>query len=327
MEIEVKMSSADGVTLKTAGKWCNRNVRVELDDESLVALAPENVRKGVSVLGVVGTMEEGRPPLPAPTIAYQDGSASTIVITDTSGVADMYFIYVDGVCKGYSERAEVNLNVYTTGMANGTYAVSVIAVDTSAGALSEVSESIFFVRNTYDLTVTVDYTYTYQDYYDGEPSGYTQKDGVEKVSFVIGESYTTSEVTTITASGGESEGSFVGEVSISGPYADCVNAEVDSWFDEYGTATYMPRVSKFVISGIPADSFVEIYLHGQGYVHDYSTESVKNAVNCEGTVTSTDEDDDGIPDYSVYKIYNFSSANGNAASATLYYSCYVDNYM
>lgn len=56
--INVEMTSADGITLATEGKYCQGNITVAPDSTSKANLIAENIKKDVSILGVTGTLEE-----------------------------------------------------------------------------------------------------------------------------------------------------------------------------------------------------------------------------------------------------------------------------
>ncbi len=57
--MNVKITNKNGVKLLTENKYCNENINVVLDDSSNANLTPENIKKDVEILGVVGTCEEG----------------------------------------------------------------------------------------------------------------------------------------------------------------------------------------------------------------------------------------------------------------------------
>lgn len=57
--INVSMTSVNGVELATAGKYCDKNIVVTPDETSKANLVAENIKKDVSILGVVGTLESG----------------------------------------------------------------------------------------------------------------------------------------------------------------------------------------------------------------------------------------------------------------------------
>lgn len=53
--IDVSMTSADGVTLATEGKYCPLNVKVAPDSASKANLVAGNIKSGVAILGVTGS--------------------------------------------------------------------------------------------------------------------------------------------------------------------------------------------------------------------------------------------------------------------------------
>jgi hypothetical protein len=56
MAIDVTLNSRNGVTLATSGKYCPDNISVSLPDTDKVKLIPENIKEGVSILGVEGSL-------------------------------------------------------------------------------------------------------------------------------------------------------------------------------------------------------------------------------------------------------------------------------
>ena len=54
--IHITVRYVNGVLLATAGKYCDKNIQVHLDYVSLVNLIPGNIRAGVTILGVTGSL-------------------------------------------------------------------------------------------------------------------------------------------------------------------------------------------------------------------------------------------------------------------------------
>lgn len=54
--INVEMTSADGITLATEGKYCQGNITVAPDSTSKANLIAENIKVGTTILGVTGTL-------------------------------------------------------------------------------------------------------------------------------------------------------------------------------------------------------------------------------------------------------------------------------
>lgn len=52
----IKITNKDGLTLHTAKKYCEEDIAVTVENTNLI---PENIKKDVEILGVVGTMESG----------------------------------------------------------------------------------------------------------------------------------------------------------------------------------------------------------------------------------------------------------------------------
>ena len=54
MAKEIKIKNVNGITLKTKNKYVDDNIAVIIDSENLIA---ENIKSGISILGVTGTYE------------------------------------------------------------------------------------------------------------------------------------------------------------------------------------------------------------------------------------------------------------------------------
>ena len=236
----VTLSLADGdqIVTPSEGKVFNE-VRITKPH----ALVPEYIAEGVEIAGVIGAYQGGAKLLPAPTIAYKDGSASTIVITDTSGVADMYLVYVDGVYKGNTTSTEVDLNTFLAGMDNGTYAITIVALDTNTGTVSELSSQLNHVYATYTLTIE----------FAGETS-YNSTQG-----FTLNEPYYSGRVTTVRGAGYNGEDGSWESAKAYGAHAALVTDINSDSTDGYGYG--------FTLKGIPASSTVWLWL-GYGYCSD-----------------------------------------------------------
>lgn len=57
--INVKINDTSGVKLLTNGKFVREDINVNIDDTSLTNLVSENIKQGVSILGVEGVLQEG----------------------------------------------------------------------------------------------------------------------------------------------------------------------------------------------------------------------------------------------------------------------------
>lgn len=55
--MKINMTTTNGVILKTKNKICKEDIIVGLSDKEKAFMIPSNIRKGVTLLGVVGTME------------------------------------------------------------------------------------------------------------------------------------------------------------------------------------------------------------------------------------------------------------------------------
>lgn len=57
MPKQMTLTSANGMTLYTANKYVNEDIEIVLDAETQKLLKPENIRKGVTILGITGTFD------------------------------------------------------------------------------------------------------------------------------------------------------------------------------------------------------------------------------------------------------------------------------
>lgn len=55
--MKVNMTTTNGVVLKTKNKICKEDITVGLGDKDVSAIIPSNIKQGVEILGVTGTME------------------------------------------------------------------------------------------------------------------------------------------------------------------------------------------------------------------------------------------------------------------------------
>ena len=81
--MKFQFNKKTGIKLFTKGKFCAEDIEVNLDTNSESYLIPANIRKGVSILGVVGELKEGTDAL---VYVDQDGSlvlsGSTVTVND-----------------------------------------------------------------------------------------------------------------------------------------------------------------------------------------------------------------------------------------------------
>jgi hypothetical protein len=61
MAINVTMNSKNGVTLATNGEYCPDNIFVSIPEAEKANLIPENIKDGVSILGVEGSLTSKNP--------------------------------------------------------------------------------------------------------------------------------------------------------------------------------------------------------------------------------------------------------------------------
>lgn len=55
--IDLSLSDVHGITLATSGKYCCDNIKITPDNSENIKA--ENIKKGVSILGIIGTLESG----------------------------------------------------------------------------------------------------------------------------------------------------------------------------------------------------------------------------------------------------------------------------
>lgn len=57
--MKFQINKKTGIKLYTKGKYCAEDIEINLESNSESYLIPTNIRKGVSILGVVGELHEG----------------------------------------------------------------------------------------------------------------------------------------------------------------------------------------------------------------------------------------------------------------------------
>lgn len=104
----------------------------------------ENIKQGISILGVAGTLDTTKPTLNKPTLSI---SGDTLTITDNNGnFAKSYNIYKDGTLLTTSTSKSVNLTTYIT----------------SAGTYSITAKATGDYFNDSELSTAVSYTPTFK---------------------------------------------------------------------------------------------------------------------------------------------------------------------
>lgn len=81
--MKFKMNKKNGIKLLTANKYCKEDMEIVLDDTSDAYLTPTNIRKGVSILGVVGELHEG-----TDALVYVDEEGSLVLQSESISVDD-----------------------------------------------------------------------------------------------------------------------------------------------------------------------------------------------------------------------------------------------
>ena len=56
--IDKTISTMNDLTLATTGKYCDKNIKISIDETSKANLIAENIKKDVSILGITGTLEQ-----------------------------------------------------------------------------------------------------------------------------------------------------------------------------------------------------------------------------------------------------------------------------
>lgn len=83
--INIKIKGKEGFKLDTKHKYCDENIKIELDSESYEKLNPENIAEGVEILGVTGSHQSG---IKIVTTGLAQGSP---VPNDGTSVSTIYF--------------------------------------------------------------------------------------------------------------------------------------------------------------------------------------------------------------------------------------------
>ncbi len=107
MSIDVTMNTKDGITLATSGKYCTDNISVSIPDSDKENITAENIKEGVSILGVVGAMT-GESLTACPMPLYCTKIARGLIKITTAGTV----VFV--LKEGYRWTAGANNN-YATG--------------------------------------------------------------------------------------------------------------------------------------------------------------------------------------------------------------------
>ena len=187
MKIEIK--DKNGVLLKTSGTYCAENIevvpvvediavtpsteaQVETPSEGYCGIGqvnigavtadidanivPENIKEGVSILGVVGTLSGGSgetPSLYAPTIAISDTGVLTVTDTRNGAFADKYYLVIDNVQGAEITNKTVDLTTVFADYAVGVYNVKVRVTSPNNELLAADSTALTY--GVYSITYTL----------------------------------------------------------------------------------------------------------------------------------------------------------------------------
>lgn len=187
MKIEIK--DKNGVLLKTSGTYCAENIEVVPVVEDITVtpsteaqietpsegycgigqvnigavtadidsnIVPENIKEGVSILGVVGTLSGGSgetPSLYAPTIAISDTGVLTVTDTRNGDFADKYYLVIDDVLCAEIVNKTVDLTTVFADYAVGVYNVKVRVTSPNNELLAADSTALTY--GVYSITYTL----------------------------------------------------------------------------------------------------------------------------------------------------------------------------
>ena len=187
MKIEIK--DKNGVLLKTSGTYCAENIevvpvvedvtvspsteaQVETPSEGYCGIGqvnigavtadidanivPENIKEGVSILGVIGTLSSGSgetPSLYAPTIAISDTGVLTVTDTRNGDFADKYYLVIDDVQGAEITNKMVDLTTVFADYAVGVYNVKVRVTSPNNELLA--ADSTVLTYGVYSITYTL----------------------------------------------------------------------------------------------------------------------------------------------------------------------------
>ena len=187
MKIEIK--DKNGVLLKTSGTYCAENIEVVPVVENIAVtpskeaqvetpsegycgigqvnigavtadidanIVPENIKEGVSILGVVGTLSGGSgetPSLYAPTIAISDTGVLTVTDTRNGAFADKYYLIIDNVQGAEITNKTVDLTTVFADYAVGVYNVKVRVTSPNNELLAADSTALTY--GVYSITYTL----------------------------------------------------------------------------------------------------------------------------------------------------------------------------
>lgn len=81
--MKIQINKKTGIKLLTKNKYCIEDIEINLDENSDFYLIPSNIRKGITILGVVGDLHEG-----TGALVYVDQNGSLVLSGSTITVSD-----------------------------------------------------------------------------------------------------------------------------------------------------------------------------------------------------------------------------------------------
>ena len=81
--MKINMTNKNGVILKTKNKICKEDITVGLSDKEIAFIVPSNIKKGITILGVSGTMEST-----SSAFIYVDEEGSLVLQSESISVDD-----------------------------------------------------------------------------------------------------------------------------------------------------------------------------------------------------------------------------------------------
>ena len=114
-------------------------------------LIASNIKKGVTIAGITGTLDSTKPTLNAPTITLSD---NTLTITDSNNgnFADSYAVYKDGVLLTTITTKTLDLSTLIT--EGGTYAITVKAKGTNFNDSVSSNSVSYIVSSVITCTIS-----------------------------------------------------------------------------------------------------------------------------------------------------------------------------
>ena len=97
--MKINLKNKDGITLNTAKKYVAEDIEIGLSEEDKLSLVPENIPKGMTILGVVGDAEPSLDTTDATATSYdiREGRSAYVNNEKVEGAIPTYQGQVEGI--------------------------------------------------------------------------------------------------------------------------------------------------------------------------------------------------------------------------------------